>query len=90
MPSPKVIVSASCGIEIKKVIPYKPLLDGAIDMAAFKPKACIILQRPMETAPWSPAVTWTGEAIARSEPADCVPGGSHRSALYTLHIGYHR
>jgi propionyl-CoA synthetase len=35
---PKVIVSASCGIEIKKVIPYKPLLDGAIDMAAHKPK----------------------------------------------------
>jgi propionyl-CoA synthetase len=70
---PKVIVSASCGIEIKKVIPYKPLLDGAIDMAAFKPKACIILQRPMETAQMVAGrdIDWQ-EAIARSEPADCT------------------
>ena len=43
---PKVIVSASCGIEVKRVIPYKPLLDGAIEMAASKPESCIILQRP--------------------------------------------
>lgn len=47
---PKVIVSASCGIEVAKVIPYKPLLDRAIEMAAAKPEHCIILQRPMEAA----------------------------------------
>jgi propionyl-CoA synthetase len=70
---PKVIVSASCGIEIKKVIPYKPLLDGAIDMASYKPQACIILQRPMEKAEMTAGrdLDWK-EAVARSEPADCV------------------
>jgi acyl-coenzyme A synthetase/AMP-(fatty) acid ligase len=47
---PKVIVSASCGIETSKVIPYKHLLDGAIDMAASKPETCIIFQRSMESA----------------------------------------
>ena len=47
---PKVIVSASCGIEVAQVIPYKPLLDKAIDMAEFKPGACIVKQRPMEAA----------------------------------------
>ena len=47
---PKVIVSASCGIEVKKVIPYKPLLDGAIELARWQPQDCIILQRPMERA----------------------------------------
>ena len=36
---PKVIVSASCGIEVSRVIPYKPLLDGAIDMATSSPNA---------------------------------------------------
>jgi propionyl-CoA synthetase len=35
---PKIVVSASCGIEGKKAIPYKPLLDQAIDMARSKPK----------------------------------------------------
>jgi propionyl-CoA synthetase len=45
---PKVMVSASCGIEGKKIIKYKPLLDGAIEMADVKPKSCIVLQRPME------------------------------------------
>ncbi|NNL74957.1 MAG: AMP-binding protein, partial [Desulfobacterales bacterium] len=47
---PKVIVSASCGIEVARVIAYKPLLDKAIEMAEFKPHACIIKQRPMEAA----------------------------------------
>ncbi|RLC27734.1 MAG: propionyl-CoA synthetase, partial [Deltaproteobacteria bacterium] len=48
---PRIIVSASCGIEVQRVIPYKPLLDGAIEMAESKPESCIILQRPQETAP---------------------------------------
>ena len=42
---PKVIVSASCGIEIEKVIPYKPLLDQAISIAEHKPSSCVIYQR---------------------------------------------
>ncbi|MDO8288519.1 MAG: propionyl-CoA synthetase [Parvibaculum sp.] len=42
---PKLIVSASCGLEPGRVIAYKPLLDAAIDLAAFKPKGTIILQR---------------------------------------------
>jgi propionyl-CoA synthetase len=71
---PKVIVSASCGIEIKKIIPYKPLLDGAIEMAAHKPDKCIILQRAMEKATLNPKrdLSWH-EAMADAQPADCVP-----------------
>ncbi|MBL0709922.1 MAG: AMP-binding protein, partial [Colwellia sp.] len=42
---PKVIVSASCGIEIEKVIPYKPLVDEAILIADHKPNSCILYQR---------------------------------------------
>ena len=44
---PKVIVSASCGIEPSGVVPYKPLLDAAIGMVEAKPERCIVLQRPM-------------------------------------------
>src|SRR5437867_5444787 len=44
---PRVILSASCGIEVNRVIPYKPLLDAAIAEARAKPEACVILQRPM-------------------------------------------
>ncbi len=43
---PKVILSASCGIEAARVVAYKPLLDAAIDLAKHKPDACMILQRP--------------------------------------------
>jgi len=42
---PKIIVGASCGVEISKVIPYKPLIDQAIDIATHKPSNCIIYQR---------------------------------------------
>ena len=47
---PKMILSASCGIEPGRVVAYKPLLDGAIDMAEHKVESCIIFQREMETA----------------------------------------
>jgi len=43
---PKVILSASCGIEGARVVPYKPLLDEAINLAQHKPRSCLILQRP--------------------------------------------
>jgi len=44
---PKVIVSASCGVEINKVLPYKPLVDDAINQAMHKPNSCIFYQRSM-------------------------------------------
>ncbi len=47
---PRVVVSASCGIEVTRVIEYKPLLDSAIELAESKPESCVILQRPMATA----------------------------------------
>src|SRR4026207_1518257 len=47
---PKVILSASCAIEVTRVIAYKPLLDEAINLARHKPLACLILQRPQATA----------------------------------------
>ena len=71
---PKVIVSASCGIEIKKVIEYKPLLDKAIDLSESKPDACIIVQRPQATASMKDGrdFDWATE-MATAEPRDCVP-----------------
>ena len=70
---PKVIVSGSCGVEVAKIIPYKPLLDAAIDQAAHKPAHCVILQRPMEQASMIAGrdLDWaTIEAAAN--PHDCV------------------
>lgn len=71
---PKVIVSASCGIEVTKVIKYKPLLDEAIEIAESKPEKCVIIQRPMETASMIEGrdVDWV-EAMGTAQPADCVP-----------------
>jgi propionyl-CoA synthetase len=71
---PKVIVSASCGIEVQRVIEYKPLLDRAIEMAAHKPEHCIIYQRPMAAAALAEGrdLDW-GEAIHNAQPAACVP-----------------
>ena len=51
---PKVILSASCGIEAARVVPYKPLLDAAIDLAKHKPAGCMILQRPQLTCELTP------------------------------------
>ena len=82
---PKVIVSSSCGIEVKRIIKYKPLLDGAIEMAVEKPECCIILQRPVETASMIDGrdIDWN-EAMANAEPHDCVPVES-TDPLYILY-----
>ena len=47
---PKMILAASCGIEPGRVVAYKPLLDGAIEIAAHKPQATLVLQRPQAQA----------------------------------------
>ena len=44
--APKAIIAASCGLEPGRIVAYKPLLDGAIDMASHKPDFCVVLQRP--------------------------------------------
>ena len=46
---PKLIFSASCGLEPGRIVKYKPLLDEAINLSKVKPDACVILQRPQET-----------------------------------------
>ena len=82
---PKVIVSASCGIEIKKVIPYKPLLDEAIEISAHKPTNCVILQRPQEAAAMLDGrdLDWVAQ-MASAAPADCVPVAA-TDPLYILY-----
>src|ERR1700680_5112866 len=45
---PKLIFSASCGLEPGRIVQYKPLLDEAIRLSSIKPEACIILQRPQQ------------------------------------------
>jgi propionyl-CoA synthetase len=71
---PKVIVSASCGIEPGRIVAYKPLLDAAIDLVERKPERCIVLQRPMLEGELVPGrdLDWH-EAVSRAEPVDCVP-----------------
>ena len=71
---PRVILSASCGIEVSRIVPYKPLLDAAIAEARSKPEHCVILQRLVCQAQLTSGRDrdWH-ELIAAARPADCVP-----------------
>ncbi|MDQ3876277.1 MAG: propionyl-CoA synthetase [Actinomycetota bacterium] len=71
---PKVVVSASCGIEPGRVVAYKPLLDAAIGLVDAKPEHCVILQRPLLEADLEADrdIDWQ-EAVAGAEPSECVP-----------------
>ena len=82
---PKLILSASCGIEVSRIIPYKPLLDEAIALAAHKPEKCLIMQRPQATAALEPNrdVDWH-EAVSKATPAGCVPVAA-TDPLYILY-----
>ena len=75
---PKVVLSASCGIEPGRIVPYKPLLDQAIELATTKPDACLILQRPQLEAAlvadrdhdWA---SLRDAALRERKSAPCVP-----------------
>jgi len=75
---PKLIFSASCGLEPGRIVQYKPLLDEAIRLSSVKPETCIILQRPQHACDlaagrdhdWASLRT---KAIAAGKFADCVP-----------------
>ncbi len=71
---PKVIISASGAVEVKRLIEYKPLLNKAIELASHKPEKCIIYQRRLVEAELIPGrdISWN-EIMAKAEPAGCEP-----------------
>jgi propionyl-CoA synthetase len=83
--TPKIIVSASCGIEPSRVVAYKPLLDEAIALASHKPSNVIVFQREQSVASMKAGrdLDWT-DLIAGATPVDCVPVASN-DPLYILY-----
>jgi propionyl-CoA synthetase len=82
---PKVVISATCGIEINRVIEYMPLLNGAIELSAHKPDKCVILGRPECEAELDPSrdVDWA-TAMRTAEPTECVTVAA-TDPLYVLY-----
>ena len=83
--APEVVVSASCGIEVSRVVEYKPILDRAIELAAHKPGRCVIVQRPQALAELTAGrdLDWE-QAMTGAESADCVPVAA-TDPLYILY-----
>ncbi len=71
---PRVVLTASCGIEVQRVVPYKPLLDAALSLATHQPTHCVVLQRDVLRCALTPGrdLDWH-DASAAAAPVDCVP-----------------
>lgn len=87
--TPRLIISASCGIEPGRVVAYKPLLDGAIELASHKPERCIVLQRPQLTCDLIAGrdldyAATVGAAKAAGRTVECVPVAA-TDPLYVLY-----
>ena len=82
---PKAVITASCGIEVTRVIEYKPLVDKAIDQASHKPETCIVYQRQQVQVELQAGRDhdWN-ELMETAEPADPVPVKS-TDPLYILY-----
>ncbi|RPI40303.1 MAG: propionyl-CoA synthetase [Methanoregulaceae archaeon] len=81
---PRVIISASCGIEVTRIIPYKPLLDSAIELCTHKPSVCVIVQRPQCPTRLHPERDVPWDTLMEAAPAACVPLGA-ADPLYLLY-----
>ncbi|HET6694445.1 MAG TPA: propionyl-CoA synthetase [Pedococcus sp.] len=84
--APRVVVTASCGIEPSRVVEYKPMLDAAIERSAHKPERCVVLQREQATAAMGERDLDWDEAMAseRATPVDCVEVAA-TDPLYVLY-----
>ena len=87
--TPVAIVSASCGIEGSRNVPYEPLLNKALELAKYKPQISVILQRPMLEASLLPGrdhdwAALVSDAKARDHKVDCVPVAA-TDPLYILY-----
>ncbi|MEM1112686.1 MAG: propionyl-CoA synthetase [Pseudomonadota bacterium] len=82
---PRVIVAASCGIEPNRLVPYKPLLDDAVELAEHKPERCIVLQRDQLRADLHPGrdLDWH-EALRGVAGVGCTPVAAN-DPLYILY-----
>jgi len=82
---PRVILLASCGIEVERIIPYKPLLDEALRIAKHTPEKCVVWQRPQAKADLlAPRDLDWAELEEEAQPAPCVPVES-TDPLYILY-----
>lgn len=81
---PKVMLTASCGVEPKGVVPYKPIVDDALTMVESPPASVVVKQRDMCTADLGPADYDWDETARGAAPQDCVPVGSN-DPLYILY-----
>jgi len=83
--TPKMILSASCGIEPGRVVEYKPLLDQAIELSRHKPERCVVLQRPEAQAQLHKGrdLDW-GDFLSGAPAAECVPVAA-TDPLYILY-----
>ncbi|KUF96602.1 Cathepsin Z [Phytophthora nicotianae] len=71
---PKLIISASCGVEPKGIIDYGPLLNGAIERSTWKPNKVVMMQRDLCPFPMTKGrdVDWR-DVMAMGNPVDAVP-----------------
>ncbi len=83
--SPKLVISASCGIEGTKVIPYLPLLDKALELAGAEDLTRILVSRPqLPIEDLHPSAILWQDAVAKAHAVDCVPVGA-TDPLYILY-----
>jgi propionyl-CoA synthetase len=70
---PKVVVTASCGIEVKRIVPYHPLLEDALALATHRPSHCVVLQRDIHPCQLTQGrdVDWS-DAMSAAQPVGCV------------------
>ncbi len=82
---PRVVVSASCGIEVSRVVEYKPLLDRALELSSHQPEHVVVLQRPQARAELTAPRDLDWDDLAKdAEPAECVPVAA-TDPLYVLY-----
>ncbi len=83
--TPRVVLSASCGIEPRRVVEYQPLLDAALERARHRPERCVVLQREQALAELCPGrdLDWR-EFVRDATPAACVDVAA-TDPLYVLY-----
>ncbi len=88
--TPKLVLTASCGLEFDRVIEYKPLVDKALELAIHQPAHVMVWQRPQARAPAPGPRPGLAGLPRRRRAGRSGAGGQRRSAVHHVHLGHHR
>ena len=72
--TPKVVITSSCGVEPTRIVPYKPILDDALERSTHEVENVVVVQRHgVEECELGPVDNDYDDLMKNAKPVEALP-----------------